>query len=405
MTRRLLGARGAVRASVLVAGGVAASAIAVGVALGGGGGTPAPTGSANLFIEVGAGACTRSATPVAYVDSASPDRRCGSFDQAFSAAASSDTIRCRAGTYPAQDVLERAITGVQFIGDDGCTLRELDNWTSFVTFDNVDVDGNGTANNTFENHGDDTTGTNVTFKNASLGNLVNEKAALVAGANFTFDNVLFHDAIATVSDVHMECAYMIQVKGLVVKNSTFQNCAIFDMTFTYGDWWIPQPAAYNNVLIENNVFGCARLQNSAGYHPVGSALHIGANGPAGANQQLNNWDVRYNSLCNTGIEGARTSINSEWVGNVGGIGCVSGATYRYNVGETCGGSNSVTVSPSTYDGVAPEPTFFISEPLYNFRLSPGSPGINAGDPTDFPAADHDGAVRSNPPDAGAYEFG
>lgn len=97
--RRLLsGIRGAVRPGVLVTGGVASSAIVVVLAATIGGG-PAPPGTANLWIEVGAGACTRQAAPVDYASSASPDARCGALATACTAANGGDTVLIKAGSY------------------------------------------------------------------------------------------------------------------------------------------------------------------------------------------------------------------------------------------------------------------------------------------------------------------
>ena len=48
----------------------------------------------------------------------------------------------------------------------------------------------------FENHGAPGAD-NVTFKNASIGNVIDEKGAFVSGSNFTFDNVVFHDVRST----------------------------------------------------------------------------------------------------------------------------------------------------------------------------------------------------------------
>ena len=52
----------------------------------------------------------------------------------------------------------------------------------------------------------------------------------------------------------MECVYAIVVPGFTVRNSTFHNCAVMDLFFTYGDWWNPLPPTYGNVTIEGNSF-------------------------------------------------------------------------------------------------------------------------------------------------------
>ena len=41
--------------------------------------------------------------------------------------------------------------------------------------------------------------------------------------------------------VHMECLYAIVVPDMTIRNSSFSNCAVMDILFTYGDWWSPLP--------------------------------------------------------------------------------------------------------------------------------------------------------------------
>ena len=95
--------------------------------------TPTPTatptstpssGEANIFIEVGAGACAggRSSTPITYAASASPDRRCGTFDAAWDAMNSGDTAICKAGSYGFQSVTGAKTSTTKIICEDGTTL-------------------------------------------------------------------------------------------------------------------------------------------------------------------------------------------------------------------------------------------------------------------------------------------
>lgn len=138
--------------AVALAGAVATTAVVSGGDGGGG------DGSANLWVESGAGTCTRSATTVTYEDSASPDARCGTLDQAYDAAnasSSASTVEIVAGTYGEQDItgsrsstnrivmeLDGAVfsTGVTFgiyppdgsapaQGPDYLTLRDLETGT------------------------------------------------------------------------------------------------------------------------------------------------------------------------------------------------------------------------------------------------------------------------------------
>ena len=141
-----------------------------------------------------------------------------------------------------------------FRGGSGVKVRELDNSASNVTFDGINVDANMATTAAFENHGAPGAD-NVTFKNAAIGNVIDEKGALVSGSNFTFDNVLFHDVEIHTRGVHLECLYAIVVPGMTIRNSEFENCGVFDVFFTWGFWWSPLPSAYGGVTLEGNHFG------------------------------------------------------------------------------------------------------------------------------------------------------
>jgi hypothetical protein len=191
---------------------------------------------------------------------------------AYSAAQPGDTIELGAGVHGDQDV-PGGTKAVTFKGVPGAKVRTLENSASNVTYDGVEVDAGFAKTAGFQNHGAD----NVTFKNAAIGNVADEKGALVSGANFTFDNVLFHDAVMTPggedSGVHMECVYAIVVPGFTVRNSVFRDCSVMDLFFTYGTWWTPLPPPYGNVTIENNVFAHPERISNGGWHYYG--LYVG----------------------------------------------------------------------------------------------------------------------------------
>jgi hypothetical protein len=163
----------------------------------------------------------------------------------------------------------------------------------------------------FENGG----GANNTFRNGSIGNVVDEKAALVDGSNFTFDNVRFHDAVLRTDGVHMECLYAIVVPGMTIRNSSFSNCAVMDILFTYGDWWSPLPPAYGNVTLDSNQFG-PTYNNTGGvmYYTV----YVG-NTASPAPGSIDGWTVRNNrfDLPPAGFDPPRTVTNSVFCGNSG----------------------------------------------------------------------------------------
>jgi hypothetical protein len=288
---------------------------------------------------------------------------------------------------------------VTFRGGSGVKVRQLISDASNVTYDGIEVDAGGVKTTwaALEIHG-----SGATFKNASVGNVVDEKALLVAGANHTIDNVLFHDAVYKTDGVHMECVYAIGVPGFTIRNSTFRDCAVMDLFFTYGSWWTPQPPSYGNVTIENNVFAHAEMENNGGWHYY--SLYVGWVGPNGASDPLNGWVVRNNTFEQTArISPDSATGGTRWVGNLGNWDCATGVTYSHNVGKKCGGTDkAVSPASSTQSQIAP--LGWVNPGALDFHLTPTSPAINAGDPADHPATDRDGVPRDSTPDAGAYEY-
>jgi hypothetical protein len=315
---------------------------------------------------------------------------------AYAAAQPGDTIELASGVHPGQAV-PAGSKPVTFHGAPGAKVRTLENSASNVTFDGIEVDAGMATTTVFENHGAD----NVTFKNAAIGNVTNEKGALVSGTNFTFDNVLFHDAVSGASGVHMECVYALSVERFTVRNSTFRDCAVMDLFFTYGDWWSPLPPAYGHITIENNVFMHPEENHNAGWHYYG--LFVANNGPNG-HRVLDGWVVRNNTF-ETAVElPDSASGGSRWVGNIGSWDCTPGVNFRHNVGKKCGATDKA-VNPAASNGSTTAAVGWINPAAGDFRLKPGSPAIDAGDPSDAPALDRNGYQRDARPDAGAHEFG
>ena len=126
---------------------------------------------------------------------------------------------------------------------------------------------------------------------------------------------------------------------------------------------------------------------------------------AGAGR-LDNWQVRYNAFENApDVANLSGDGDSEWKGNLGGgNGCIAAFTYSYNVGETCGGTGEVPISPAVNTASHPDQApFYADAPDDDFHLVSGADAIDAGDPDDYPATDVAGAARRTP-DAGAYAY-
>jgi hypothetical protein len=346
---------------------------------------PASAAAATRYVSASgsdADACTAAAP-------------CGSRDRAYAVAAGGDRVSIAAGRYGAQEV-PAGTKPVTFEAAAGTTVPELDNRASNVTFDGIEVDGGFAQSTGFENHGAD----NVTFRDAAIGNVTDEKGALVSGRDFTFDNVVFHDVRVTDPLVHNECVYAIVVPGFTVRNSSFQECATMDLFFTYGHWWTPLPPAYGDVTLENNVFAHSTNIGPASWHYF--SVYVADTASEGGT--LAGWVVRNNTFEIPVAVDAATGSGSRWVGNLGSWDCVGGVVYRHNVGQRCSAlDRSLNPSSSSATRVA---AFGWRDPAhFDFRLAPGSPALGAADPADAPARDRDGNLRDSAPDAGAYELG
>lgn len=100
---------GSAAATIAAVAAVAAVVLGVPSVTGGGGGAA----TANIWIEQGSGACAggRSASPIAYSASASPDRRCGDFDTACQAMGNGDLALVKGSTSFAAQTLSSSCNG------------------------------------------------------------------------------------------------------------------------------------------------------------------------------------------------------------------------------------------------------------------------------------------------------
>jgi hypothetical protein len=344
-------------------------------------------------------AATRLVAPVGSNSGNCTVAPCASLGYAYAQSGSGDVVTVAPGLYPEQNV-PSGTKAVTFNGGPGVVVRQLISEASNVTFDGIEVDAGGVQTTwaALELHGD-----NQTFKNAAVGNVVDEKGLLVTGANHTVDNVLFHDVVLKTDGTHLECVYAIGVPGFTIRNSTFRDCAVMDLFFTYGSWWSPQPPSYGSVTIENNVFEHAEMEFNGGWHYY--SLYINPIGPNGTADPISGWVIRNNTFEQTATMAPdRGSNGTRWVNNLGDWDCVAGIAFSHNVGKKCSATDK-QVSPASSTSAATAALGWVNPVLHDFHLKPGSPAVNAADPNDAPALDREGLQRDSQPDAGAHEFG
>jgi hypothetical protein len=331
---------------------------------------------------------------------------CASLARAYAVAAAGDVVSIAAGVYPRQEIPD-GTKAVTFVGAAGNKIRQLHNHASNVTFDGIDVDADfatptGAA---FESHAP-----GVTFKNGRIGNVVDEKGALLGGwsstasMNVVIDNVDFHDVIQEGAGVHNECLYSMS-PGVVIRNSTFRACATMDLMVTRGFWW-DQPT-YGGITLENNVFAHSTNGREPRFHYYGFLVH-------GEMGQLTNARIVNNTFENWvgGVTNAEIGAASGvWANNIGGgWDCLPGMTYAGNVGKKCAASDvavnpSGSCAPPTCSPPQTMPVGWVNPAQYDFRLTAGSVAIGAASPAHAPERDRLGHRRDADPDAGAYEHG
>lgn len=186
----------------------------------------------------------------------------GDLSAAYQAAQTDDVIQLQTGAYGAWTTPtgSKAVTVRADVGQRP-VFRQLVNRADNITFDGLHVDGNGqrAANPNlalFETGGR----ANVTFRNGSVGNVVDQKGAMVGGQKspeplgVVFDNVDFYMVRAVTSGVHNECMY-IMAAGTVVRNSRFDGtCGNTGAVLTQrGSWWGQQP--WHGLEFVGNTFG------------------------------------------------------------------------------------------------------------------------------------------------------
>jgi chitodextrinase len=332
---------------------------------------------------------------------------CRTFDRGFRVAQPGQHVELAAGSYGGQslradpaktsadDVVIRpaagasVTTGSLTVNGAHVTLRGFTvngDWTTNdatddVTFQNLVVNGGIYINSS----------SNVSVIGGSVGGTMDthpQFASWPTGThieNILVDGVTFHDIRRSNDAVHGECLQIAGGVGVTVRNSTFSNCMVFDLSITEYNGSGP-PTDY---LIENNVFGPSV---DGGYY----GLHFNTN-----TTDFRNFVVRNNSSTQPfSFAGLRKLTNVVVTGNVApnsSNACIGAITYRRNVwnGAKCGATDINA------------PLGFVNPGALNYHLAPGAAALNASVAADAPSTDHDGVARpkGGAPDAGAFEDG
>jgi hypothetical protein len=256
-----------------------------------------------------------------------------------------------------------------------------------------------------------------TFRRVEVRNAVNAKGHQHSGSGHTFESVYTHDITVNNTgrltepidrSVHNEGMYVLASPGLTLRGCKFFNCPTMNVFFTSSvDAIDPRT---KNVTLENCVFGhcrdasnnwhggpCVRIGNTESYSIPAQLNPDGSYGP------LDNFKIRYCLFEHGLVLGAITSdpadrpvINgSEIRGCIGGWDNLAskGMVYRYNVGTKIHATD-LAVSPSESTPTTPIPVGWVNPAAGDFHLTAASVAVGRGDPTNFPATDYDGAVRS-----------
>lgn len=337
-------------------------------------------------------------------------RPCASFNRAYAEAQPGQTVEVEAGVYGDQNLLTVRKSGggvIRFRPAAGAdvTIGEVrTTGASDLEFDDLTMDdyylAPGTHDVTFrDDHmkfffirdavdvrmlGGDVGGYGEAIP-ATIGTLHTTDPT---PRNILIDGVLFHDMTRAQNlSGHMECLFVQGVDGLIVRNSRFTHCDIFDVFFKQFE--APQ---YTNVRLENNFFGVATDAadpGTGGYYSLFFAYVPGAD-------PIANVLVDHNSFAQGFHFDDAPYRNVRVVANVSVFDqgqCTSGVEWAYNV------LSAARCGPTDRRG-APG---FVDPSSLDLHLTSRSAALGEDRSGTAPAADIDGQQRPLrlPADAGA----
>ncbi|MDA0182419.1 LamG domain-containing protein [Solirubrobacter phytolaccae] len=371
---------------------------------------PASAHAATWYVSPsGSGTACTSGTP------------CGSFSAAYAAASPGDVVEVAAGSYGFQSTPEGTRSGPPVVfresgGDvEVSALDAGGDWTTFQGFEITTggvgvvstIANNKAIGNRFEDvrmvgglylQNTDQTAIiggeiccRADTKVINMAGQIGGDPANTANTDVLIDGTDIHTATRTSGSVHTECAFLIAVQGMTIRNTHWWNCAVYN----FGIGKIGSDLCPSDILIENSVFEASddiTVGGKQGYY-AGYVQSCGV-------------DVQFrNNAFEQGLELDPTASPEPLVtGNLlyQGFNC-NDATFVHNTmvrggGACSGGDDHDNVS------IASLADQWIDPANDDYRLKPTSPAIDAADPSDAPALDKDGRVRDALPDAGPYEY-
>ena len=376
---------------------------------------------ANVFVSPNgsdAGSnCKLFTTAVGNPDTSTGATLCKSFEKAVSLVQAGGTVLVKSGTYGDQTITSDKGSTTYVVAEDGTTIggfKPDSSWVEYQNFTaaNLDMENISPTNVTSRNVNIAAQG-HVTFDGPDnftwIGGTVGPYQIddgdwpgrfQIQGIPDTTNNLVLDGLIvqpvtrtqACINDstnCHTEVVRFNEgVTSAILRNMTFQNgSGINSATIFTGS---TSSGSVANLTLENNFFG------SNGGQPIVDENPSGACG---------NWTFRNNTMATTGAafveNDCSSATNVKIIGNIGQVPiCRTGVTYSNNVwfNGTCGSTDINAGSGLSSLGLGGSD---------GFHLTATSPAKDHGDPTSFPALDHDGGARpfGSAPDAGAHEYG